>query len=116
MKNNSEQLEKAVTEFLSFAGLSSLKISVSLTAHSFEREYLVGLDMKLPYTNDIEASVTPLIKLGEDIRNSAMIRSAVTDPLEKRILELEKKCSELEKLQPFKEHYEIEMKLRHGEK
>lgn len=62
----------------------------------------------------LDSLADDLNKISSSIAGSQLIRDRVRDPLEKRILELEIKCKELEKLIPYKQHFDIEMALRHG--
>lgn len=119
MNLDTNELNRMITETLAYAGINPTRVVFLKKDIGFssQRMYTICVDFDFGVTELLSYKhVTDALKPQIDgILESELIKS-YTDKSEKRILELENKCLELEKLVQFKNHFELEMKLRHGDK
>ncbi len=113
-----QELKPLLKEAITYMGLTPTRIEFVEKDKGFSRVpmYAICLDFEFSVDGLINAKQLSdaLVPQIDGILESQPVKNLM-DKLEKRILELETKCIELEKLVPFKNHFELEMMLRHGE-
>lgn len=118
----SDELTIILTELMKYIGLNRFEVEV--INEIYNRNSLALLKFKIPYeetlrvTNPSELISNIFDPIVQDIQNSQAVLHSKNE-LSKQIEELKSKNNILENLvndlKPFKEHFDLEMKLRHGQ-
>lgn len=117
-----ETMKDALKHFLAYTGLIPTRSEIVEKPRGFDpqRKWIIALDFEFVLERDQDFKLEHVISVFrptvDGILDSDLVRERIKDPLEKRILELEKKCQALEQLIPIQHHYELEYELKHGRK
>lgn len=109
-----------IAQFLKYVGLDTAEASImenTISDMNLRFSLVFTLPMSFNYSSS-EVVDSYISKLRENIRNSEEVKRMVMDVQkenERLIAENSRLTMEVEELTPLRNHYEIEMKLRHGE-
>lgn len=110
-----DDLKSIIMYYSKYIGIKSSCVNISTDEISNNLVFSFSFDIPLGQKEFSYENISLFMKPTIDgIIDSELINDKVRKPLEKKIAELESRCKELETLIPYKQHFDVEMTLRHG--